>query len=177
MKQFRVIQYGKLLFEGLRNYFSVNSNGLLSILYRYLLSCIYPMQQPIDDFSVWRTNKKLIAGCYYQIGQLTNLLNFLFDSTQNRIYITQAGAGLLFVPTLNDGNLLADMTFAPTLTDGVVLSDMTLAPTFNDTNYSFTQAIIWLPSDIYNDAAILQQITALVEQVKIQGLFYNIQQI
>jgi len=177
MKLFKDINYGLMLFDALRNYFSVNSSGNLSILYRYLLSCLYPLQDQFDNFGLWRVEKKLIAGCAYQIGQFTNLLNYLYDSALNRIYIDQASNYILYAPTFDDGLLEADMTFAPTFDGGIVNADMTYATTFDDFFFFFTIVTIWIPATYYADAQILSQITATVEQIKIDGLDYQIKQI
>lgn len=70
-----------MLYETLGEYFSINSSGTLSILYRYCASLIYPIQKEFDSFETWRTKQKIIAMCKWQKGQLTNVLNYLYPST------------------------------------------------------------------------------------------------
>ena len=90
MLQFRVVNYGKMLYESLRAYFSINSSGNLSQLYLFLLACLYPLQPAFDDYDTFRIKKQIIANCKWQIGQLTNVLNYFFDPVSKRITITQS---------------------------------------------------------------------------------------
>lgn len=110
---YKTIEYGKMLYETLGNYFSVNVFGNLSILYRFLLSCLYTLQPEWDSFETWRFNKKLIANCKWQIGQLTNVLNYYFDNTQKRIYITQRALLNTFAPTI----AYESVTYSRTIND------------------------------------------------------------
>ena len=80
MTSFKKISYPKMVYESLRNYFSINTNGQLSILYRYILSIVYTLQPSFDIFDDFRNRQKLIASCKWQVGQLTNVLNYLYPS-------------------------------------------------------------------------------------------------
>src|ERR1017187_6022852 len=98
------ISYPKQIYSTLGSYFSINSNGLLSILYRMCLSLIYPFQLTFNTFDIWRRKKLLIAYCDWKVGQLTNLLNKLYDPIYNRIYITQTFVQQLFEPDIDYPN-------------------------------------------------------------------------
>ena len=87
---FRTIKYSKMTFETLRSYFSVNASGQLSILYKFVFSCLYPLQSVFDNYDTFRIKKQIIASCKWQIGQLTNVLNYFFDPTLKRIHINQS---------------------------------------------------------------------------------------
>ena len=96
--QFKSINIGYLLFDKLRNYFSVNKLGNLSILYRYLLSCAYPLQSIFDDFDIFRIRQKYIINCTWTVGQLQNVLNNLLDSEQKRIVIENSNTARVIIP-------------------------------------------------------------------------------
>jgi len=84
--RFRAINFGKMLYSTLRAYFSVNTSGL----YQYCACIIQPLVAPWDSFQTARVTNGLIANTLWQIGQTTNVLNYLFDQIANSIYITQA---------------------------------------------------------------------------------------
>src|ERR1044072_3249275 len=90
MPNFKKIHYGRVLYETLRAYYSVNSSGNISQLYKYLLAIIQVMQAPFDGYDIYRTKEAIIANCKWQIGQLTNVLNYLYDNKLKRIFITQS---------------------------------------------------------------------------------------
>ena len=104
----RKIDYSKMLYSTLGAYFSINASGLISILYKYLLCILWPLQLAFNTFDVWRHKKQLIAYCDWKIGQLINLLNYLYDPIQNRIYISQSNLTGLFVPDLDYESYLFD---------------------------------------------------------------------
>jgi hypothetical protein len=90
MARFRAINYGKMLYETLRAYFSVNAAGQLSLLYKYIACIIQPLDAPFAIYELERINNGLIADSKFQIGQTTNILNYLYDPIKNSIYITQS---------------------------------------------------------------------------------------
>jgi hypothetical protein len=142
MKLFRNIDYSKMLLETLRNFFSVNVAGNISILYKYALALIYPLQQPFNDYVTFRNKEFIIASCKWQIGQLTNVLNYLYDNTLNRIYITQSTITIVNDPMFQYApyNFDSDFAAAPSIfergfTDKVSSSLVTInAPTAVDHN-------------------------------------------
>lgn len=87
--KFRNINYGRMLYETLRSYFSVNKQNKINELYKYCACLIQPLIAPFDLYAQERIINGLIANCYWQIGQLTNVLNYLYDSVENSIFITQ----------------------------------------------------------------------------------------
>lgn len=90
MAQFRTINYSRQLYESLRNYFAVNAEGQVSMLYKILLCYLQVLQPYFDTYDTFRRKEYLIAQCKWQIGQLTNVLNMIYDSALLRIYITQS---------------------------------------------------------------------------------------
>jgi hypothetical protein len=135
----------------------------MSIFYRYLLCCLYVLQHPWDAFNLWREREKIIAGCKYEIGQLTNVLNYFFDSTLNRIYITQEGYLNVFVPTFTHA-------YTPPPADESDVFVLTFGtPIMNN------EVLIHVPAPYYTP--LTSEYTALVgviEQIKITGLNYQI---
>lgn len=81
-----------MLYETLGGAFSITKDAQVSDLYKFSAACISVFQGPFNDFAAFREKQYLIANCKCQIGQLTNVLNYLYDSIQNRIYITQSTA-------------------------------------------------------------------------------------
>lgn len=162
MLQFRKINYGYMLFDSLRNFFSVNAAGNLSIMYKYLSAFVAPLQTPFNNLDTFRIQEALIAGCKWQIGQVTNLLNYIFDKTLSRIYITQS-------VTI----ILADPQF-PYQADHFD-SDFGTAPEqfergFNDVSAK-TDLIINIPTSLTAQSA---QIIAVINQVVLSGISYTI---
>lgn len=158
----RNIDYGKMLYEALRNYYSVNSSGQVSILFKYCAACVAVMQDPFDTYNTNRQTAWLVAQCAWEIGQLTNVLNFLYDPTLKRIYIDQsvsmtpAAPGFAYVTPVNAPG------FA--YVSGVGLRGFYNAP--------FTSALtFWVPAAL---TSILSQIAATIAQVAIEGITYQI---
>jgi hypothetical protein len=95
---FKSINYSKMLLETLRG-FSINKSGNLSVIYKICISCLYPFQviwdifdnqnPELSDMFNSRRILKLIAACEWQIGNVENLLNYLFDPVYKRINIAQ----------------------------------------------------------------------------------------
>lgn len=169
MSQFKTIDYGQMNYEAVRNFHAVNKAGFLSIEYKYTLSMIWPLQGAFNDFDTWRRAKQIIANCKWTIGQVTNVLNYFFDREQKRIYISQKRLTNLFAPVIN----YESTTFAPTITN----ESGSFAPNINDTGTSLAEVSIHVPSTVFADPLIMGQLTSVVEQIKITGLFYIIEEI
>lgn len=162
MANFRNINYGKVLYEALRNYFAVNMNGDLTILYRYLAAIVQPLQQPFDAYVLFRTREALIASCKWQIGQLTNVLNFLFDTMLKRITVTQSAVFVIADPIFQYPPVHFDDEFGT--------EPQWSEPNFSDrTNTSLTTINAPLSVD-------LAELTAVIEQIRLKGIPYKIVQ-
>ena len=157
---FRAILYGKMLYETLRAYFAVNASGDLSILYKFCYSCLYILQPAFDSYDTFRIKKQIIASCKWQIGQLTNVLNYFYDNLLNRIYITQSAVSEITAPTFSYTTAL----FAPNF-DGTTT---VFVPEFSGQS-SRTNVTIMVPSTVD-----LVDLKATVEQIKINGVPYSI---
>jgi hypothetical protein len=155
-----------MTYETLRNYFSVNKAGRLSILYKFLLACLWPLQQQWNTFELWRQKIWLISQCKWQIGQLTNVLNTLYDPISKRIFTTQAEAGYIFAPTIDYESDL----FAPT----IAVESTEFAPTILDSTL-LRETIINIPSIISGDDSVYSDFIATIEKIRILGLLYTIQ--
>ena len=166
MVRFKTINISRLLYESMRAYHSVNTNGQLSFLYKFALCCLYPFQTPFNQFDLWRRRELLIASCKWQVGQLTNVLNMLYDSTLKRIYINQNSAGYIFAPNLMDSE--SDI-FAPNIDDA---NSRIFASNINDNPLVGTIAAIYVPFEIYSIS--LAQIISDIEQIKLSGINYQI---
>lgn len=165
MSQFRKIDYGRMLYETLGNYFSVNSNNVMSFLYKYCLCLIYKLQLSFNSFDIWRKREYLIAICDWQIGQVANLLNYLYPSS-GQIYITQAITANTFETTFN---------YDPVIFDPVFSADpINYDVTFNDTSTVRALVTFHLPQEIYNDNAKKAQLTSDINRIIFDGINYNI---
>jgi hypothetical protein len=166
MALFKNITYTKLSYECMRAYHSVNASGQLSELFKFMLCCVYVLQDPFNVFDTWRRREILIASCKWQIGQLTNVLNMLYDSTLKRIYILQLSSGYTFAPNIDDAN---STTFAPNIDDA---NSTTFAPNLDDSPTAGGVVQIYVPVAIYTGS--LAQIISDVEQIKLSGISYEI---
>ena len=101
MPLFKELRYGRLLYETLRSYFSVNARHTLTLLYKYCAALIFPLQAGFTAYDIARKINEVIANCKWVIGQLTNTLNYLFDPILNRIFIDQATIQGLVAPEFN----------------------------------------------------------------------------
>lgn len=157
---FKNINYGRLLYEGLRNYYSVNAAGQVSILFKFLYAIVLPMQAPFDLLDSQRIVNAIVANCKWQIGQLTNVLNYLYDNTLNRIFITQSSAivisatGFAYLAIQNisgfgGGNPVGVRGFLDQANQSTVIINVPAS-----TNIS--------------------ELTATVEQIRLQGIAYQI---
>ncbi len=90
MAKLKYINYPRMIFDSLTDFFSVNSEGNLSFMYRFMTGWLWVFQDYFDSFDAFRQKILIIAQCKFTIGQLTNTLNALYDSLLNRIYIGQA---------------------------------------------------------------------------------------
>ncbi len=167
----KAINYALMLFETLRNYFSVNIRGGLSILYRYIYSCIQVLQPQWDNYDTFRKNKRTIAYCKWQRGQLQNTLNALFDAIENRITVTQCNILLQYGYQFDD----VLPTYPPLQIWGYQFDDTITPPAyqlfagrFDDVIYN-NPILIGVPDDsFYND------IRNTCNQIVISGIKYKI---
>lgn len=158
--RFRSLDIGKLLYETLRAYYSVNSSGKVNWLYKYCACLLQPLVAPLADYESKRRVDGLIANSKFQIGQLVNVLNFLYDPIQNRIFITQGFYNQTVDRNFNETPIL----FARNFNEDAI----SFSRNFDDP-ISFTLAVIHVPSD-----ADLSQIIATVAQMAIEGIQYTI---
>jgi hypothetical protein len=168
MLQFRNIDYSKLMFESLRNYFSVNKNGLISILFKFCLACTWTLTDFFNDFDVFRKKQRLIAYCNWQTGQLTNVLNNLFDSVLLRITITQSRNIQINVPVLT-GN--ESSVFAPVLTGNE--SSILAYPSYDNFNI-LSLVTINIPTNLWNNIYTKTDIISTIAQIKISGIIAQV---
>lgn len=160
MAPFRTISYPKMLYEALRNYYSVNTSGNMSILFRYMAAIVAPLISPWNAYDVQRRQSWLIAQCKWEVGQLTNVLNYIYDTTLQRIYITQStvhnvGAPKFPYPTTLQARKFGEDTPAQ-------------GRKFHD-SLSTRTVVFNIPSTVSVAA-----ISATIEQIRLQGIGYTI---
>jgi hypothetical protein len=165
MSLFKSIYQPALLHESLRDYFSVNKKGIVSILYKFLLCCLMPLQTAWDDFELYRQKIWLISICKWQLGQLTNVLNYLYDPIDNSIYLTQSTVVNVYVPVFAETTAVFPTVFAET-TD-------VFCPTISDVPMIHPMTIN-IPASLAADAVKYADLIATVEKIKITGLKYEI---
>lgn len=158
-QRFRHIDYGKMLYQTLRGYFSVNVKGKLNRLYQYCACLVQPLVAPWESFEQARKINGLIANTKWQNGQLTNVLNYLFDPIANSIYITQIVIDIVSV---------TGFSYDAIQQVGAFGGKAVQVRGFND-RANQTAVIINIP-DYVNLAAI----TAIINQVVIAGIVYEI---
>jgi hypothetical protein len=132
----------------------------MSILYRYLAAFVAPLQSPFDSYNTYRSKEALIASCKWQIGQLTNVLNYLYDSIFNRIYISQSVIATNTDPMFQYPPYNFDKVFAE---DPVIFER-----SFGD-KVASSLVTINVPN-IVNQS----DLAATVEQIRMQGIPYRI---
>jgi hypothetical protein len=166
MAVFKNIVHTEMLKETMR-WFATNKDGNPSKLYKYLFAVVFVLQTFFQSFSAWRDEKFIIANCKWQMGQLTNVLNYFFDPINKTIYIDQAIILNIFDPVIT-GNQAVN--FDPVITG----NESTLyEPDFYSTVY-ITGVIVHVPNAIYIDSIQMSALTAVLEQIKITGLSYTI---
>ena len=158
-QRYRHVDFPVVLYESLRAYYSVNSEGKANWLYKLCAANIQPMQSPWNTYESLRATNGLIAGGKFQIGDLTNILNYLYDNTLNRIFITQGFYEQTVVREF--GSAIA---FGRKFGETPII----FAREFGDP-VKFVGAVIHVPA-----ASNVSQITATVAQMAIQGLVYSI---
>lgn len=171
MPTFKNINYPYQLIDTLRSYFAINSEGNLSILYKICLSVIYPFQGAFDDYDLFRRKMLLIANCKWQIGQVENLLNYLFDPTYNRIAILQnTGVTQKFVRNFD---LLPIITpvYARNFDLMPVISAQYM-PNFDSIFINTNQVQIRVP--FYSTDTILSEIIAVINMIRLKGTTYKL---
>jgi hypothetical protein len=156
-----------MLYECLGAYHSVNKAGALSYLYKFCLCCVYVLQTPFNNFDLWRIRKLLIANCRWEIGQLTNVLNMLYDPSQKRIYIGQSVSVGVYVFNIDEGESLV---FVPNIDEG---ESSVFVPNI-DESISSDMVTFYVPSVIYNDTPTKTALIADIEQIRWQGIIYQI---
>lgn len=157
--KFRYIDYPNMLLQTLRAYFSVNSQGKVNNFYTYLACIIQPLIAPFNTYAAQRITDGLIANCYWQIGQLTNVLNYLYDNVNNSIFITQSFPNPVSATTFGTPAIINAGTFG---NDPVWLRE------FNDIGDS-SPVIFNVPNYVN-----LSQITATIALIALQGIYYEI---
>ena len=160
MSIFKKIDFPFLMYEGLRNQFTINKSGFLSQLYKFCLACTYPIKSTWDFFDSFRNNIQLIANCNWQYGQLTNVLNMIYDSSLKRIYITEQHSINSFLSIFNYESLSVLPTFN--------FNTSTFLHEFNE-NYNVIGIVtISIPTSLSNS---INEIAATVAQIKISGIY------
>jgi len=160
MLQFRNIDYSKMLYESLRAYFAVNTAGQVSIMYKFLLCCLYPLQPAFNNYDIFRIKKKIIAGCKWQIGQLTNVLNYFFDPAYKRIYISQSAVTNVSAPVFEEITAI----LAPVFEETTAI----FAPIFS--GLSARSSVTFFVPNTVN----MSELISIIEQIKINGIPYQI---
>ena len=164
MAIFKKISVGKTTFETLRNYFSVNAQNTLSFLYRYVMSCLYPLQVSWYNYENYRNYALILANTKWQISNLTNVLNYLFDPT-NSITITQASYLNVYAPDFDQKSSVYAYEFDDTLTTG---QTQLFCEEFDD-NILVNGVVINTPS-----SDISKNVKTFADQVVITGLSYTL---
>lgn len=157
---FRNINFASMLYETLTGFFSVQSDGTIADLYKFCAAFLSLLQTPFTLFDAFRKKEYLIANCKWQIGQLTNVLNFLYDPIQNRITITQSSS----TPTF-----FWKFAYPPSM----FFSDFDTAPMVFLETFSSKTATTAVTIDIPSDIP-LDDITATIAQISITGIPYKI---
>ena len=165
MSQFKNIYYPDLLHDSLRDYFSVNKAGNLSYLYRFILCVLWPLQTAWDSFNAYRLKTWLISQCKWQIGQLTNVLNYLYDSVSNSIYITQVSLSSDFVPVIAETTTV----FAPVIAETTTVFVIPILDT------STLPVVINIPSSLGSDTVKYQDMISTLNKIKPLGITYTTQ--
>jgi hypothetical protein len=160
---FRGITIYKILYESVRSYFAVNAKGALSVLYKFCLCCVYPLQTPFNNFDIWRQREILIANCKWQYGQLAYVLNKLYNTTLITIGLSSGSS--IFAPNIEDGG---SILFAPNIEDG---GSTLFAPNIGESVVTGA-VIINVPTTIVNSSNA--QLTADLNQIVLPGISYII---
>lgn len=152
-----------MLYETLSGFFSVNAAGQLTWIYKFCVACLVVLQGPFTDFDNFRKKEFIIAGCKWQIGQLTNVLNFLYDPTQNRITITQS---------ISTPQFFWKFAYPPTM----FLSDFGSAPMdfLEDFESGVAKSAVSINVPSSFNAAIVDDLIATVAQIALTGIPYVI---
>jgi hypothetical protein len=159
-QRFRQILYPETLYETLRGYYSVNSSGKVNWLYKFCAAIIQPLVAPFATYETQRVVNGLIANSKFQIGQVTNVLNYLYDNTLNRIFITQG----YFIQVVD-----TTFAYAPINWDDVFANPPEIFEReFNDP-LEYVGVIIHIPS-----TSNLAALTATVAQMALEGISYSI---
>jgi hypothetical protein len=127
-----------------------------------------PLQEKWDVFEIYRKKIWIISQCRWILGQLANVLNYLYDSTYNRIFLTQSNVTNIFVP------VFAEVTavFAPEIGETTTV----FCPTSGDLP-KLHPMIINVPAVIYTDSVMLSDLVSTVEKIRPCGLRYTIDEI
>jgi hypothetical protein len=165
----KLVNIARVLYQVLRG-LSVNIAGQLSILYRYLYSCLEPLQHSFDTFSTARTKQLLLSQCKWEFGQATWVLNELYDKTLRRIVITKPFPVLNYFYTAATPDVPSWDNTAATPTVPLPYYENTAATT----SITGESAKVWIPAALYSDAAILSDITASVNKLVPQGILVTI---
>jgi hypothetical protein len=144
----------------MRNYFAVNTSNNMSILYQYCACFLAPLIAPFTAYEAFRTTEALIAGCQWQIGQLTNVLNFLFDTLLKRIFITQSVITIISDPQFQYPAINFDSEFGSSV-------QIWEREFFDPVSISVVTINVPIGTDIPG-------ITAVINQIRIQGIPYKI---
>lgn len=158
---FRKVDLKALLYETLSGFLSLNKALDVSWLYKFCAACVVLFNVSLTDFYAFRNKEYLIANCKWQVGQLQNVLNFLYDSVQNRIVVTQSIAHPEFLMEFGYApqQFLTEFDDDPPLEfwrefqDGTTTSIVTIS----------------IPAD-----ADLIDLTATVAQIAMEGVPYKI---
>lgn len=157
---FRNISIPNMLYETLTGFYSITGIGTVSWLYKFCAACLSVLQTPFNDFVTFRTKEYIIANCKFTIGQLTNVLNYLYDPIQKRITITQSTVGAVF---------FWKFAYPPSL----FLSDFGTAPSAFLETFGSRVAVSTVAFNVPAGIDLID-LTATIAQISIAGIPYKI---
>lgn len=87
---FKSINYRRLLFTFLSRYFSIRDDNTVSYFYKFLACFVQPIEKAFNGYDTFRQLEYLISVCKWQMANTANLLNYIYDPTLKRIYLSQS---------------------------------------------------------------------------------------
>lgn len=169
---FRKIDIVTYTFRVLRANFSIrntieeNKETVYSLnnLYKFCVCCIYDLQYIFNRYDAYRKKYYMIASCYPIVGQIENVLNYLYDPEQKRIIIDNTSSSYMsyFYPT----NVLGRRYLYP--------KDSNKPLYLNHKRQRENNPIVVIPKDISQNAGLYSELIATLNALIMYGVEYKI---
>jgi hypothetical protein len=140
---------------------------VLSVFYTFLLCCIFPLQDILNQFNEFRLKQFNLANTPWAANSLTAFLNYYYDNVNKSIYLSYSTSNTTqYISSVN--------TNEPLWISSVNTNEPLWINNANTDFISFFNLIVNVPAALYANNIQLKKIEADLNTLKPDGMIYTI---